>query len=212
MMASASPSAQWPSPPRTAHDDRIRRNVACVNCRNSKVRLCKGNKHCLTGDSGKMQAEFKSGRALSAVLQAGHGVRCRQVTQEDHQAKVWIYLVYEERLNLLTHYSKLEKLEQELDAIKQAVRPAPSDEPRPPRSPRASYSSYPEHSRPSISHGSISHPPTFQETPTSLPEHPPSHLGLTASARRPVKDNPSRPRTIGSLAVPGEDIDFYFDK
>lgn len=38
-MDSASPTGRYPSP---YHDERIRRNVACTNCRNSKVGVSLG--------------------------------------------------------------------------------------------------------------------------------------------------------------------------
>lgn len=107
--------------------------------------------------------------------------------------------------------SKLEKLEQELDAIKQAFGPkTDSEEPRPPRSPRAASLSYSEQHAGRLTASQRS---AFQPTPTSLPDPPAGHgSSFKATARRPSKAIPAQSRTIGSHLVPGVDIDWYFDK
>lgn len=109
--AGPTPAPVWFSPPGT--EDRIRRNVACINCRNSKVRasgrlfgsgpvlvspaalpVCPPSRALsLAGNVllGSLQSQPRARPAVPAVRQAANLVRRGQVPQESDEAKACLY-------------------------------------------------------------------------------------------------------------------------
>jgi hypothetical protein len=104
----------------------------------------------------------------------------------------------------------MEKLEKELDAIKQAVLPSAQHEPRPPPSPEIGSHATNSHSSTALGPAPLSYTTPLVAVVGVRGMTSDSGV-LSARAQRPSKASPSQPRTIDSVVVSGEDIDWYFD-
>ncbi|CAG9996558.1 unnamed protein product [Clonostachys byssicola] len=185
--APAPEEAQHHQPAR--HEDRIRRNVACVNCRNSKV-----IRYCFATRRGCTQV-FADRRVVTSSVAGNPCQRC---------AKLEIPCVVDKSHKRVTRRSKLEQLEQELKSIKQAVntKAGGGEGSIPPPSPVVNLYVSPTEPR------GDSIVVTSQETDTS----PEKEATSVRVSDRPLKATPTKPRTIGAKVVDGVEIDHYFDR
>ncbi|KAG9253905.1 putative C6 transcription factor [Emericellopsis atlantica] len=165
-------------------EQRIRRNIACVSCRDSKVLSCtvKCRISPIPGDPCQRCAKLD----ISCVVNKSH----RRTTKR----------------------SKMEKLEKDLDAIKQAVLPNVQHEQRalPPRPSSPRIGSCSSNSQSSTAQKSAFYPTPGAATADARVAASKCQM-LSARAQRPWKASPSQPRTLDSHVVTGEDIDWYFD-
>ncbi|KAH7144011.1 putative C6 transcription factor [Dactylonectria macrodidyma] len=153
--------------------DKIRRNVACISCRDSKVRC----------------------RANSVA-----GQPCQRC------AKLQLSCIYDRTHKRITKRSKLELLEQELKSIKEAVNPRNNGESSwSPPTPHVNGNAFPEQAS------------RIGSTATTLPALTPGDISIAHSQTQPSpvkyqRLGPSSSRVLNDKIIPGEDIDWYFEK
>ncbi|KJZ77017.1 hypothetical protein HIM_03338 [Hirsutella minnesotensis 3608] len=129
-------------------------------------------------------------------------------------SKLEIKCVVDKAHKRITKRSKLELLEQELRSIKQAVNPKTDGPPAwTPPSPRATaHSAISEQSPLAPATPRLRPPPPpLPQVATPLPDPRASTPGPGAGPRH-AKTGPTGSRTLGSLVVSGEDVDWYFSK
>ncbi|KAI8660591.1 Zn(2)-C6 fungal-type domain-containing protein [Fusarium keratoplasticum] len=169
----AQPQQKQNQPP-DSPQDRIRRNVACISCRDSKVRC----------------------RASPVA-----GQPCQRC------AKLGLSCVYDRSHKRVTKRSKLELLEQELKSIKEAVNPRNNGETT--WSPSNSHGSNPMFPDSTSRLASITNT-SILSAPAPLQDSSSNQLTTTTTAYE--KTGPTKPRVLGDRLLPGEDIDWYFEK
>ncbi|KAH6984971.1 hypothetical protein BKA56DRAFT_582033 [Ilyonectria sp. MPI-CAGE-AT-0026] len=155
--------------------DKIRRNVACITCRDSKVRC----------------------RANSVA-----GQPCQRC------AKLQLACVYDRTHKRVTKRSKLELLEQELKSIKEAVNPRNSGEPSwSPPTPQVTNTIFPEQVSRLDSTSTATLPAVTPSADISLVHPQPQPTPAKYQSLGPTSS-----RILNDKLIPGEDIDWYFEK